>query len=176
MRAINCICPRFWFIVIVIMDTSAAQRVVAHQHSDNECIICAIPQGRALRTCYVVSLGSMGNNLSFLSVHDFHMAKFHLCAFSIAIAATKDTFPAITDDIGVLNPIKPHEPPWNSYEIPISTAAVRFCRAPCRVSRTGCRPLPSGATGSPESDFWWFDQQETVIWDASKKGEWSWDS
>ena len=72
--------------------------------------------------------------------------------------------------------IKPHEPPWNSYEIPISTAAVRFCRAPCRVSRTGCRPLPSGATGSPESDFWWFDQQETVIWDASKKGEWSWDS
>ena len=44
----------------------------------------------------------------FLSFHDFHMAKFHLCAFSIAIAATKETFPAITDDIGISNPMKPH--------------------------------------------------------------------
>ena len=47
----------------------------------------------------------------FLSFHDFHMAKFHLCAFSVAIAATKETCPAITDDIndiGVSNPMNPH--------------------------------------------------------------------
>ena len=36
-------------IVIVITYTSTAQRGVAHQHSDSERIMCAIPQGRAFR-------------------------------------------------------------------------------------------------------------------------------